>query len=119
MAPLLLAGCEAQRSVPLQEWNIPAGRTLVRDGLADAGRLVVALDEEPSRCRAAQTWVRDGGAWRAAAQGPGLPVASCPRVTARLAGDGRTLVVYDYSAGRAEILDIGDADRRPAGDGHP
>lgn len=115
MVPLLMSGCQAQRSTPPQEWDIPAGRTLVRDGLADAGRLVVALDQEPSRCQATQAWVRDGRTWRAAAQGPGLPGAACPRVTARLAGDGRTLVVYDYSAGRAEILGIGAAAVEPGG----
>ena len=115
MVPLLLSACQVQRSPPSQEWEIPAGRTLVRDGLADAGRLVVALDQDPASCQAAQAWVRDGARWRAGGQGPGLPGATCPRVTGRLAGDGRTLVVYDYSDGRAQIRAIGTAAVEPAG----
>ena len=114
MVPLLLSACQVQRSPP-QESEIPAGRTLVRDGLVDAGRLAVALDQDPASCQAAQSWVRDGARWRAGGQGAGLPGATCPRVTGRLAGDGRTLVIYDYSDGRAQIQHIGTATVEPAG----
>ena len=78
MVPLLLSACQAQRSPPPQEWDIPAGRTLVRDGLADAGRLVVALDQEPAKCQAAQAWARDG-----ASGAPGARGQACPARPAR------------------------------------
>ena len=58
--------------------EIPAGRTLVRDGLVDAGRLVVALDQDPASCQAAQTWVRDGARWRAGGQGAELARRDLP-----------------------------------------
>jgi hypothetical protein len=115
LVPLLLGAlgaCQAPARAPQEEGVIPPGRTLARDGLAPGGDLLVAVDDAAAvaRCRAPQAWHRAGGTWREAAQGPPLPGDPCPRVTARLTPDGRTLAVYDYSAGRAQVLDIA-ADR--------
>jgi FG-GAP repeat len=107
---LLLVACQAPGPTP-QEAGIPAGRTLVRDGLGRGGDVLVAIDDAPARCRAPQAWRRAGAGWREVAHGgPALADATCPPVTARLAADGRTLAVYDYGAGRAEVLDV-SADR--------
>jgi hypothetical protein len=114
MAPLLWSACQAPPPA-LKEWDIPAGRTLVRDGLAPGGDLVVATDDSPERCRAPQAWTREGDHWREVAQGPALPRDACPRITAQLAGDGRTLAVHDYSAGRAEVLAVEDGRIAPMG----
>ena len=104
---LLLAACQGQPLRPLQETEIPAGGTLVRAGMAGSD-LVVTLDNSATRCRAAEAWVRHGGSWTAAGSAPGLGGASCPRVTAQLSGDGHTLAIYDYGAGKAELQRIGD-----------
>ena len=55
---------------------------------------------------AAQTWVRRR--WRVAAAVPGTRLArrDLPARDRQLAGDGRTLAVYDYSAGRAQLQAI-------------
>jgi hypothetical protein len=115
IALLLLSCCQRQSPIAQQESDLPAGSTLVRGGLAEAGGLVVALDDSGSRCRASEIWTRRGGGWAAAASGPALPNAACPRVTAQLAGDGRTLAIYDYSAGRAELQQIDDGAISPFG----
>jgi WD40 repeat protein len=61
-------------------------------------------------CRAAEAWERSGAEFRKAATGTPLAGTPCPSVTARLAADGRTLAVYEYSEGRAEIMVL-DGDR--------
>jgi hypothetical protein len=106
---LLSAACQAPAPVPRQE-EIPGGRTLVRDGMGPGGGLVVATADAPEECHAPEVWRRGGDAWREARRGPALAGARCPPVTARLAPDGRTLAVHDYSAGRAQVLDVA-ADR--------
>jgi len=112
LAAALLAGCQAPRLPSSGEVEIPAGRALVLNGLAPGGDLLVALDDAPERCRAPQVWTLQGSAWREVATGAPLAGSTCPSVTARLAADGRTLAVFDYSAGRASVLEIvGDAVR--------
>ena len=114
LATLFLSACQAPPRT-LQVGEIAPGRTLVRDGLAPAGNLVVTIDDTPVRCRAPQIWSRAGDDWREAAQGPALRGDACPTVTTQLGGDGRTLAIYDYSAGRAEVLDLGDGRIAPIG----
>ena len=114
LATLFLSACQAPPRT-LQVGEIAPGRTLVRDGLAPAGNLVVTIDDTPVRCRAPQTWSRAGDDWREAAQGPALRGAACPTVTTQLGDDGRTLVIYNYSAGRAEMLDLADGRITPIG----
>jgi hypothetical protein len=89
-----------------QQADIPGGRTLVRDGVGPDGGLVVATGDVPGDCHAPEVWRRAGDAWREVARGPALAGARCPPVAARLASDGRTLAIYDYSAGRAQVLDV-------------
>jgi hypothetical protein len=114
LAPLLLLACQTP-APPLPEADIPAGRTLVRDGLAAGGTALVALDDEPARCRAPEFWRLEAGAWREQGRGEPLDAASCPAVSARLAPDGRTLAIYDYGAGTATLLSL--AGGRPAATG--
>jgi hypothetical protein len=103
---LALAACQTP-ALPLSEADIPAGRTLVRDGLAGGGAALVTLDDAAAGCRAPELWRREGEAWREAARGGGL--AGCPSVTARLSPGGDALAVYDYGAGKARLLRV-DAD---------
>jgi hypothetical protein len=97
------------------EVEIPAGRTLVGNGLAPAGDLLVALDDAPARCREPQVWRLDGDTWREAATGTPLDGEACPPVTARLAPNGRTLAVYDYSGGVASVTKLEADAVRPDG----
>ena len=106
---LLSAACQTSPPAPRQA-DIPGGRTLVRDGVGPDGDLVVATTDAPEECHAPEAWRRGGDAWREAARGPALAGAKCLPVTARLAADGRTLAVHDYSAGRAHVFDVA-ADR--------
>jgi hypothetical protein len=79
---------------------------LVRDGLTPDGDLVVTLDQARQSCGTPH-------AWRSVATG-GKPVATgrarlggrCPPVAVRLAPDGRTLAIFDFSAGRASIYEL-------------
>ena len=106
----LVSGCQLQRPGPLQQVDIATGGTLARDGLGMGGDLVVAIDAIPGGCRAAKVWRSVGDDWRETARGPAISGDPCPRVTAQLAGGGRTIAIYDYSAGRAEILDLVEAE---------
>jgi hypothetical protein len=111
---LLSAACQTPVPTPRQA-DIPGGRTLVRDGVGPGGGLVVATDDAPEECHAPEALWRGGYAWREVARGPALAGAKCPPVTARLAADGRTLAIHDYSAGRAQVFDVGAAGINPEG----
>jgi hypothetical protein len=115
LVALLSGACQAPVPAPRQA-DIPGGRTLARDGLGPDGGLVVATDDEAEECHAPEAWRRGSDAWREVARGPAaLAGARCPPITARLAADGRTLAVHDYSAGRAQVLDVTAAGINPAG----
>ena len=102
LAGLALAGCQAP-TAKLGEADIPAGRTLVTDGIDGRGEVVFAIADAAAECRAPQAWRRAGADWREAATGAPLAATPCPTVTARGAADGRTMAIYDYGAARAEI----------------
>ena len=106
---LILVACAGRREAPADwpEAELPAGRNLVRGGLTPAGNQLVALADGPGRCRAPQLWNLERQGWRLTGSGLALAWQDCPAVTAMLAADGRTLAVYDYSAGRATVLGIG------------
>ena len=104
-----LAGCQAPTPKP-GEADIPAGRTLVTDGITERGDGIFAVSLSEADCRAPQAFTRSGTSWRQTATGAPLAVEPCPTVTARLAADGRTLAIYDFGAGRAQVLALdGDA----------
>jgi hypothetical protein len=111
---LVLAGCTAP-TPPMREADIPAGRTLVRDGLAPSGDLVAVVDDAPRSCHAVQLWGHRADRWQEIAAGPPLPGPACPSVTARLSGDARMIAVYDYGAGRAILTQLADGRLAPAG----
>ncbi len=111
---LVVAGCQQPRA-PLVEADIPAGRTLVTDGVAERGQRIVAVAAEGADCHMPEAWSRAGDAWQELAVGPPLAARPCPAVTARLAADGRTLAVYDFGAGRAEVFGLDGAAFQPLG----
>lgn len=113
LAVLGLAGCASQAPRSPQA-DLPGGQTVVRDGLAAGGERLVAIDGAAA-CRAPVMWHRAGAAWVEGARGAALPEADCPAVTAMLAADARTLAVYDFSAGRAEVWTLVDGRFEPAG----
>lgn len=88
----------------MPEADIPAGRTLARDGLLAGGSALVALDDAAEACRAPEVWQLEAGAWRERARGEALP--GCPPVTARLSPDGGTLAIYDYGAGKVGLAPL-------------
>ena len=90
LAGLALAGCQAP-TAKLGEADIPAGRTLVTDGIDGRGEVVFAIADAAAECRAPQAWRRAGADWREAATGAPLAATPCPTVTARVAADGRTM----------------------------
>ena len=117
LALLLLAGCAGAGSGHTPgagERNIPAGRTLARGGLLAPGS-VVTVAEDPVNCRAPEAWRRAGSEYRLAASGPAWSGTPCPLVTTQLAPDGSVLAIYDFSGGRAELFELGDAGFTPAG----
>jgi hypothetical protein len=111
---LAIAGCQQPRA-PLVEAGIPAGRTLVTDGVTERGERIVAVAAGDADCRTPQAWSRAGDAWREVAIGRPLAAQPCPAVTARLAADGRTLAVYDFGAGRAEVFALDGSAFQPLG----
>jgi hypothetical protein len=111
---LALAACQVPTPV-LRETDIPAGRTLVRDGLAPGGDVVVTVDDTAAACRALQLWGYRTGRWRPVAAGPPLTGSACPSVTARLSPDARLAAVYDYGAGRATLTSLAGGRLAPAG----
>ena len=113
LALLLVAAC--QTTPPAPQPKLPAGQTLVRDGLGANGDLLVAVDDAAADCRAPRLWRPAGADWQEAARGPAIVGAGCPAVTAVLAADDRTLAVYDYSAGKAVVLDLLGDSFAPAG----
>lgn len=113
LAMLGLAGCASQAPRSTQT-DLPGGQTLVRDGLATGGDRLVAIDGAAA-CREPILWHRTGAIWNEAARGEALHGNDCPPVTAMLASDARTLAVYDFSAGRAEVQTLVDGQFTPAG----
>ena len=104
---LWLAACQAPAPhSELAEADIPAGRTLARDGFASGGETIVVVSGAGSACRAPQIWGRRGADWRETSSGPSLSATACPSVSAIVAADGATIAVYDYSAGTAQLLDM-------------
>lgn len=118
---LLLAACDLgawpKDASSWRETEIPGGRMLVRDGLTPDGDLVVTLDQAGPSCGAPQAWRSRESGGKPVARGRAQLDGRCPPVTARLAPNGRTLAVHDFSAGRAfiyeraptRITDEGDA----------
>lgn len=113
LALLLVAAC--QTPPPALQPNLPAGQTLVRDGLGASGNLLVTVDDAAAGCRAPKLWHSAGADWHEAARGPAVVGAGCPAATALLAADDRTLAVYDFSAGKAVVLDLLGNGFAPAG----
>jgi hypothetical protein len=114
-ALLLLAACQATPPPPLAETSVPAGRTLVRDGISGDGTRVVALADDPAACRVPEVWERVGsGPWREVVAGPPVGDPPCPSVTAQVAPDGASVGIHDYGAGRADILRLADGTFMPA-----
>lgn len=112
--PVALAACQAPDSA-LGEAAIPSGRILMTDGVTDRGDRIFAVTLPETGCRAPQAWTRSGADWRETATGSPVAAEPCPPVTARVAADGRTLAIYDFSQGRAQVLAL-DADTfTPAG----
>jgi hypothetical protein len=111
---LALAACQGPTPA-MREADIPAGRTLVRDGLAPGGDLIVVVDDAPEACRALQLWGRQAGHWRQIVAGPPLTGPACPSVTARLSPDARLVAVYDYGAGRATLTRLAEDGLAPVG----
>ena len=87
---------------------MPAGQTLVRDGVGGARRLVVAIDDAAADLpRARGCGARPAPTGIEAARGPaGRGVRLPAGVTAMLAPDDRTLAVYDFSDGKAVVFDL-------------
>jgi hypothetical protein len=110
----LLGGCAGTGPTPGTERDIPAGRTLVRNGVAAPGT-VVAISDAPATCRAPEAWKPGGSGVRVDASGPPWAGSACPLVTAQLAPDGSTLAIYDFSDGRAELFDLAEGGFVPAG----
>src|SRR3954471_4387532 len=105
----LLGGCAGlgPGSRPGTERDIPAGRTLVRSGLAALGT-AVGISDDPATCRAPEAWKAGASDMRLGASGPPWEASTCPLVTAQLAPDGSTLAIYDYSDGKARLFDLAE-----------
>src|SRR3954471_24577738 len=113
---LLLGGCASLGPGPRPgtERDIPAGRTLVRSGLAAPGT-VVAVSDDPATCRAPEAWKVGASDMRLGASGPPWEASTCPLVTAQLAPDGSTLAIYDFSEGKVRLFDLAEDGFVPAG----
>src|SRR3954471_13604904 len=111
---LSLGGCAGTGPRSGTERDIPAGRTLVRNGVAAPGT-VVAISEAPTTCRAPEAWKPGASGMRVDASGPPWAGSACPLVTAQLAPGGSTLAIYDFSDGRAEPFDLAERGFVPAG----
>lgn len=109
LAALVLGGCAALGPSAPSEATLPEGRSLVRDGLAPAGDRVAVWEEASGRCGAVALWLAEPGAAGPLATAPPPPGGGCAARTARLAPDGRTLGLYDHSAGQAILLAAGTA----------
>ncbi len=109
-----LMACQAPNP-PLGEADIPAGRTLVTDGIADQREWILVLGSPETGCRAPQAWGRSDAGWRETATGMPILAEPCPTVTARLAADGRTLAIYDFGEGRAQVLALAEGGFAPMG----
>jgi FG-GAP repeat len=111
---LALAGCQAPNP-SLGEADIPAGRTLVTDGITERGDRIFAVTLPEAGCRAPEAWSRSGSEWRRTATGAPIAAEPCPSATARLAADGRTLAIYEFGEGRAQVLAVDGDNFTPMG----
>lgn len=82
---------------------------LMRDGLTPDGDLVVTLDQAEKSCGAPQAWRSLATDVRPVTTGRARLGKHCPPVTARLAPNGSTLALYDFSAGRAFVYALAGA----------